>query len=179
MNPPTGNCAPVKQGLEAPIPYSLTPAADALSRQVMVSVLGRPVVVDCPSWCVAAHDETLVTLEDLGHEGERVSLAAPTYSAGTPRDTEVLVANIAQYPFSRGTDAEPHLVLDATSDGETAELGVTRVLAFLDQMAAHAARIRRQVGILQAAEPEPQHERADDNPDQLPPLPQRVPGESL
>lgn len=130
---------------DTPVPYSLTPAAERLPRRVSVSVLGRSVVVDCPPWCVASHDETLVTLDDLCHEGERISLAAPTYSAGTPRDTEVLVANIAQYPFSRGTDAEPHLVLDATSDGETAELGVTRVLAFLDQMAAHAERIRRQV----------------------------------
>jgi hypothetical protein len=28
-------------------------------------------------------------------------------------------------------------------------------------------------------EPEPQHERADGNPDELPPLPQREPGGSL
>lgn len=130
--------------LDRPVPYSLTLAADALPRRVTVDVRGQAVTVDCPPWCVASHAETLVALSDLCHEGEPAALAAPTYSAGAPRTTQVLTARVMQYPFSVGPDARPMLALDAADDGETAELPASAALAFADQLVAHAERIRRQ-----------------------------------
>jgi len=190
----------VKRGRESSLPFALP--ADRAPRRVTVSVIGRPVTVDCPTWCTAPHTETLVSLDDLCHEGEQTALAAPTWTAGEPRTVQILAANLAQYPFSRGTDAEPHLLLDAADDGEAAELHPARALAFADQLDAHAAQIRRlarqlptptgeplvgaaarDMGSLLratlAAEPDPQHERAGDTPDSLPPLPQRDPGKAL
>lgn len=129
-----------------PIPFALTEAAEALPRRVSVVVRRQAVTVDCPPWCVAGHTEELVSLTDLCHEGESIALPAPTYSAGAPSSVRILSAHIAQYPFS--SEAAPRMVLDANDDGECAELDEAAAVAFVDQLVAHGAGLRRMARVL-------------------------------
>ncbi|WP_275558542.1 hypothetical protein [Streptomyces sp. 5-6(2022)] len=92
--------------------------------------------------------EDLAFLEDLSHEGEEIALAAPEFGGVT----EVLVASIRQWPFANDEDRGlPYLGLDATGEGEVANLRKGAALAFADQLVAHAEQIRRLAAALEGA----------------------------
>lgn len=117
---------------------TLTPSAPSPGdRFVPARVAGALVHLPCPAWCVLDHvraDEGF--LADVYHMGRSVELTAPVYG-GTE---QVLVAEVRQTPFGRNT--EPYLCLDASGDGEVAELTSAQAVAFTDQLVAHAERIR-------------------------------------
>lgn len=134
----------------APIPFSLTPAAEAVvasGRMVPARIAGAPVVIPCPSWCTVDHvAQDARWAEDVYHASPRISLAAPSVT-GT---TEVTEAWVSQYPFSRSGDTTPRLAFDAAGTGEVAELGRDAALAFADQFEAHAKRLRDMTASLSA-----------------------------
>ncbi|MFK8850460.1 DUF6907 domain-containing protein [Streptomyces sp. Ac-502] len=127
---------------DAPIPYSLTPAAEALPRLAATSVRGVPVHVPCPDWCVTDHAaEDLSFLEDVHHYGPRVQMSVPLYGGGTET---VMVAHLALWPFAHDEDkGRAYLAIDPDGSGEVNSLYRDAALAFADQLAAHAADIRR------------------------------------
>lgn len=121
---------------------TVTPTPPPSPRLVAAVVRGQRIAVPCPdSWCVRDHSkEDLAFLEDLSHEGEEIALAAPEFNGVT----EVLVASIRQWPFVNDEDRGlPYLGLDATGEGDVANLQKGAALAFADQLVAHAARIRQ------------------------------------
>ncbi|MFP8944730.1 DUF6907 domain-containing protein [Streptomyces fenghuangensis] len=148
----------------APIPFSLTPAAEALAQQgrmVPARIAGNLVAIPCPPWCTVDHVEQDARFaEDIYHASPRISLSAPSMT-GT---TEIVEAWVSQYPFSRSGDTAPYLAFDAAGTGEVAELGRDAALAFADQFEAHARRLRDMTASL------PDDER--------PTLPRRRPGAS-
>lgn len=128
---------------DAPVPYSLTPVAEALPRMVAAFVRGVPVAIDCPQqWCTVDHAaENPRHLEDVRHEGARVPMAMPLYNGGTET---VMVARLVQWPFATDEDrGRVCLAVDPDGSGEDAALYREAALAFADQLAAHAADIRR------------------------------------
>lgn len=125
---------------EAPIPYSLTPAAEALPRMAATSVNGVPVALQCPSWCTVNHaSQRLSHLEDVRHEGAPVRLSMPLH-----RGTEtVMVARLTRWPFATDEDGDrTYLAVDPDGSGEDAVLYREGVLAFADQLEALVADIR-------------------------------------
>ncbi|GAA1065244.1 DUF6907 domain-containing protein [Streptomyces asiaticus] len=136
---------------QSPVPgvTPTPPPPSASPRLVAAVVRGQRIAVPDPDWCVRDHSkEDLAFLEDLSHEGEEIALAAPEFGGVT----EVLVASIRQWPFVNDEDRGlPYLGLDATGEGEVANLRKAAALAFADQLVAHAAEIRRLVGVLASA----------------------------
>lgn len=123
---------------DIPVPYFLTPAAEALPRMAVIQILGRRRTAECPAWCVADHSvEDLLCLEDLRHEGASVTLPVPLYGGGTE---QVMAAQLAQWPFAG--EGLPYLAVDADGSGEVADLSRDAALAFADQLVAHAEHIR-------------------------------------
>lgn len=122
------------------------PAQTQASNPTATAILrGAEVPITCPSWCRKDHAaENLIYLDDLSHEGETISLPTPQF--GAP-DVHVLRGKLAQWPFTR--TPEPYLCLEATDDGECAELQPAAALAFADQLSAHAARLRHLAATLQ------------------------------
>lgn len=106
---------------------------------------GKPFPIVCPEWCVTDHASiNLICVEDLNHEGEPISLPVPQFSGP---DVLVLRGRLAQWPFA--DRSAPYLALEATDDGEVAELPAGAALAFADQLDAHSARLRRMAATLQ------------------------------
>ncbi|MFE9003132.1 DUF6907 domain-containing protein [Streptomyces sp. NPDC007875] len=133
----------VDERAPAPVPTVTPPPSPRL---VAAMYRGQRIAVPCPNWCVRDHStEDLAFLEDLSHEGEEIALAAPEFNGVT----EVLVAAVRQWPFVNDTDRGlPYLGLDATGEGEVANLQKAAALAFADQLVTHATEIRRLVAIL-------------------------------
>lgn len=134
--------ASVASSDDAPTPYTLTPAAEA-PHLVVTSVRGVPIHIGCPQeWCTVNHaTENPRHLEDVRHEGARVQMAMPLYNGGTET---VMVARLAQWPFATDEDrGRVYLAVDPDGSGEDAALYREAALAFADQLAAHAADIRR------------------------------------
>lgn len=128
---------------DTPIPPSLTPAAEALPRMVTAFVRGVPVAIECPrEWCMVDHGtENPRHLEDVRHEGARVQMAMPLYNGGTET---VMVGRLVQWPFATDEDGDRvYLAIDPDGSGEVSSLYREAALAFADQLAAHAADIRR------------------------------------
>ncbi|MFH8410716.1 DUF6907 domain-containing protein [Streptomyces sp. NPDC018019] len=127
---------------DAPIPYTLSPAAEALPRLAATSVRGVSVRVVCPGWCVTDHAaEGVAFLEDVHHYGPRVQLSVPLYGGGTG---SVMAAHLALWPFAAVEDeGRTYLAVDPDGSGEVNSLYREAALAFADQLAAHAADIRR------------------------------------
>lgn len=125
------------------------PPSPTSPRLVAAMVRGQRIAVPCYDWCVRDHSaEDLAFLEDLHHEGPTVALPAPEFSGLT----EVLVASIKQWPFvNDGDRGAPYLGLDATGDGEVANLDAGAALAFADHLIEHADRIRGEVAKLGGA----------------------------
>lgn len=107
-------------------------------RMATVLLRGVSVQIPCPSWCELEHATVSENfLEDIYHSGRVQHLTAPTFN-GTE---QVMTAWVTQYPFS--DHPAPYMALDASGDGEMAELTPEAALAFADQLVAHAAQIRR------------------------------------
>lgn len=161
---------------DAPVPFALTPAADALVRPaaVTLNVAGVDYDTYCPAWCAEPHTQRYAALSDVLHRGRMETLAAPEGDGYC----EVLVTEIAQWH-----GGQPFVSLDAPGDGATAELGPEAVVAFVDQAMAHLKVVRQQaatVAALRAASlhPRPAGSPAPPSAPKLP-LPRREPGKSL
>lgn len=147
MAKPQSSGAPTRPAIsvdpDAPIPFSLTPAAEALARQgrmVPARIAGNLAVIPCEPWCTIDHvEQDAKFAEDVFHASAYTSLTAPGMSGGTE---DVLGAWITAYPFSPSGDARPYLALDAAGSGATADLSPEAAVAFADQLTAHAERIR-------------------------------------
>lgn len=133
----------VREADTTPIPYSLTLAAEALPRTAQILVRGQRLTTECPAWCIVDHSvENLAFLEDLHHEGERISLPLPALSGVTER---VMVAQLVQWPFVDG--GRTYVSVDADGSGETASLGREGASALVDQLSAYTAHLGRLAAI--------------------------------
>ncbi|KPC61349.1 hypothetical protein ADL35_48950, partial [Streptomyces sp. NRRL WC-3753] len=126
---------------DAPIAYSLTLTAEALPRMAAVFVHDQRTSLECPTWCTVDHAaENPRHLEDVHHEGAPVRLSMPLYNGSET----VMVARLAQWPFAPGENrGRTYLAVDPDGRDEDAALYRDAALAFADQLAAHAAGIRR------------------------------------
>ncbi|MEU2789062.1 hypothetical protein [Streptomyces sp. NPDC007100] len=128
---------------DAPVPFTSTPAAEALPRLSATSVRGVPVRVECPSWCVTDHAaEDLAFPDDLHHYGPAVGVTVPVFGGGTET---VMVAHLALWPAAKDGDVEEgtYVAMDVDGSGEVSPLHRDAALALADQLDAHAASIRR------------------------------------
>ncbi|WP_125047300.1 DUF6907 domain-containing protein [Streptomyces chrestomyceticus] len=115
------------------------PAAELLPRLAVASVGGVPVRVECPSWCVLDHGAAAPShLEDVRHEGAPIRLVMPLYNGSET----VMVARLSQWPFAPG-GGRVYVAVDSDGCDEDAALYRDAALALADQLAAHAADIRR------------------------------------
>lgn len=128
-----------------PVSVAVPAQTQATTPTSTAFLCGAAIPITCPVWCRTDHAATdLMFIEDLSHEGEQISLPVPQF--GGP-DVLVLRGRLAQWPFAR--HGAPYLALEATDDGEVAELPAGAALAFADQLDAHSARLRRMAATLQ------------------------------
>jgi len=142
---------------DEPIPFFLTPKSEALAapsvpaprseepagRMVPALIGGALVSIPCPNWCVVDHvADDAAFIQDVSHHSLPISLPAPTFSDGREQTTEILTADLSQWPFAGGHTAVPFVSLDANGDSLCAELAPEALEAFADQLDAHAEKLR-------------------------------------
>lgn len=125
-----------------PQPALMQASAPGQPRTATAILQGFEITVPCPQWCSMDHTEhPLHNLADLEHEGPAVSLSVC--------GEQTVIAYLNQWPFSGQPEA--YLAVEATVDGETAELPASAALAFADQLVAHAEAIRNLAATLGGA----------------------------
>lgn len=127
------------------VPAQMRRSGSAGAAQVEVLVRGRHVSIDCPPWCTDGHAERYAFLEDVSHRSDSIALSVPTFEG--PAE-QALIARIVQWPFAGDQTAKPYVSLEATSDGDCANLDEAAALAVSDQMIAHGHAFRALIGII-------------------------------
>lgn len=111
-------------------------------RHSTVRVRDRQVVIECPSWCVTAHEAgSDPHLDDVVHEGAPTALSVPSSSSG---QEQVLIVRIVQWPFAdQESDRRVTLTLEVAEDSDVVELDATLASSVAEGMEKYAAHLRR------------------------------------
>ncbi|WP_238783005.1 DUF6907 domain-containing protein [Streptomyces monomycini] len=111
-------------------------------RRSTVRVHGQQVVIECPPWCVTAHDDAHdALLDDVVHESAPTALSVPSSSSG---QEQVLIVRLVQWPFAdQESDRRVSLSLEVAEDSDVVKLDASLASSVAKSMEEHAARLRK------------------------------------
>ncbi|WP_158712127.1 DUF6907 domain-containing protein [Streptomyces rimosus] len=107
-----------------------------------VCVRDRRVVIECPPWCVTAHEAAPEAfLNDVVHEGEPMALSVPTSCS---EQEQVLIVRLVQWPFAaQESDRRVLLALEVAGDSDPVALDAALAFSVARGMEEHAVRLRQ------------------------------------